>query len=56
MYCKFSLETISHLDKGMVRFVSKKLYPHNVPVKRKQIEQLILINTLEQKELCKPGK
>lgn len=38
MNSKLSLETISHLDKRMVRFVPEKLYPYNVPVKREKIE------------------
>ena len=46
MYCQFSLETIPHLNKCMIRLVAKKLNPHYVSIERKQVEQLILIYSL----------
>ena len=46
MYCQLGLETIPHLNKCMIRLVAKKLNPHYVSIKRKKVEQLILIYSL----------
>jgi hypothetical protein len=46
VYCQFSLETISHLDKCMIWFIAKKFNSHNVPIKGEQVEQFVLINSL----------
>jgi hypothetical protein len=49
VYSKLSLKPISHLDRGMVWLIAEYLDPHYISINRKQIEELIRINSLHIK-------
>ena len=56
MYCQFSLKTISHLDKCMIWLISEKFNSDNVPINGEQVEQFILIYSLEKEKRKKKKK
>ena len=48
MYRQFSLETIPHLDKCMVRLISEKFNSDYVPINGEQVEQFIFVYSLNK--------
>lgn len=47
VYSQFSLESIPHLDKCMIRFISQEFNSQNITIKGEQVEEFILIYSLK---------